>query len=399
MTMFAVAFMLLVRLIVLWVLIVMSPFAFVLNVIPKTEKFAQQWWQEFGDNLLSGPILVFFIWLSLVTVGGGDVAKEIQARNVAPQETGNATTQAAQSGISAIMEWENMASFAIAMGMMLVGVKVSQQFSAYGGQFIGKATDFAKKTAMIASGVATGMWLYGAGKKGAAVVGKVGATVLGLDTAKNLFKRHVVEGTKAWAFDSGYRVKTRKAKKGEINPDTGETIKKDGEQIRVYDEKTGQPVFERKQRGAIQRLVNWRLAASVASAKKLKRVEVFAKTRAELMDKRTSARPSYFLMHKDENIDALDRVETGMLEGEKARSEAKTKQYNALGREIVLSTPRWKSKGWGIREEKSRGTMFEQEAQHLVAAETTEERLKAGRAGAKAGYAGEKNNKNHICSF
>src|SRR3989339_473940 len=106
MTMFAIAVMLLARLVVLWVLIVLSPMAFALNVIPKTEKYAQEWWQEFGQNLVAGPILIFFIWLSLVTVGGGDVAKEISANNVVKQDN----SQQPKSGISEVMEWENMAS-------------------------------------------------------------------------------------------------------------------------------------------------------------------------------------------------------------------------------------------------------------------------------------------------
>ncbi|OGH87595.1 MAG: hypothetical protein A3J93_03665 [Candidatus Magasanikbacteria bacterium RIFOXYC2_FULL_42_28] len=160
MTMFAIAVMLLARLVVLWVLIVLSPMAFALNVIPKTEKYAQEWWQEFGQNLVAGPILIFFIWLSLVTVGGGDVAKEISANNVVKQDN----SQQPKSGISEVMEWENMASFAIAIGMLLVGAKITQQMSPQGGQFVGKAAEFGKKVAMVAAGATTAKWGLKAGK-------------------------------------------------------------------------------------------------------------------------------------------------------------------------------------------------------------------------------------------
>ena len=42
--------------------------------------------------------------------------------------------------------------------------------------------------------------------------------------------------------------------------------------------------------------------------------------------KRTGGVPTDLLQGSDENADALDRMEQGMLAGEKARSEAKTKE-------------------------------------------------------------------------
>jgi hypothetical protein len=70
------------RLIRLWILIVLSPLAFVLSVLPKTQPFASQWWGELGDNLVTGPVILFFVWLSFVTVGTGQVYSHVAENSV-----------------------------------------------------------------------------------------------------------------------------------------------------------------------------------------------------------------------------------------------------------------------------------------------------------------------------
>ena len=167
-------FMLVARLIVLWVLIVLSPLAFVLSVVPQTQKYASEWWTNFGNNVISGPVLLFFIWLAFVTVGGGNINEEISRYSAVPEtskigaeaESFKSTGAGGQSaGISSAMSWVNMANFAIAIGMLLVGAKVTQQLGVIGGTALGGAIDFGKKIAMTASGLAAARW---AGQRGLA---------------------------------------------------------------------------------------------------------------------------------------------------------------------------------------------------------------------------------------
>ena len=80
-TMLTFLFLLMARMTMLWVLIVLSPFAFVLNVLPQTEKYASQWWGEFGGHVVAGPIIAFFLWLSFVTVGTGTAHDDIVKNN------------------------------------------------------------------------------------------------------------------------------------------------------------------------------------------------------------------------------------------------------------------------------------------------------------------------------
>ncbi len=57
----AVAAFLTVRLVMLWVLYMLSPFAYVGYVMDETKKYASQWWSEFMKQAFLTPILVFFL--------------------------------------------------------------------------------------------------------------------------------------------------------------------------------------------------------------------------------------------------------------------------------------------------------------------------------------------------
>lgn len=166
--------MLLARLLVLWVLIVLSPLAFVLSVIPNTQKYASQWWSEFGSNVVTGPALLFFVWLAFVTVGNGRINDEIALNSSVPAASkigagGQGTSEAEQisggqnSGISKAMEWNNMANFAIAIGMLMVGAKVASQLGGVGASLAQKAVDFGTKAGMALTGITAARFV---GRKG-----------------------------------------------------------------------------------------------------------------------------------------------------------------------------------------------------------------------------------------
>ncbi|MFA6547637.1 MAG: hypothetical protein WCT11_01680 [Candidatus Magasanikbacteria bacterium] len=166
-------FMLTARLIVLWILIVLSPFAFVLSVIPQTQKFASQWWSEFGNHVVVGPAVVFFMWLSFAVVGSGQINAEISGSSATPENAKIGDKDSA--GIGDVMDWNKMSNFAIAIGILLVGAKTAQSLGTIGGSAMSKATDFGKKVAMVASGASAAMWAGGKAKQGAIASAKWGA--------------------------------------------------------------------------------------------------------------------------------------------------------------------------------------------------------------------------------
>lgn len=69
--MLAITVILFVRIIALWLLIILSPLAYALRVIPQTEQYAGMWWKEFTKYVVVGPVLAFFLWIALALVGNG----------------------------------------------------------------------------------------------------------------------------------------------------------------------------------------------------------------------------------------------------------------------------------------------------------------------------------------
>jgi len=163
------------RMVTLWVAIIFSPLAFVLNVIPQTQKYASQWWSEFNNNVIVGPVVVFFLWLSFVTVGSGDIHAEIYDHSSSPASTkipktedgttGADATGGQSAGLSRAMNWNQMANFAIALGILLVGAKVAGQLGATGASGLQKAANLGVKAAALAGGVVAARWAYKEGVK------------------------------------------------------------------------------------------------------------------------------------------------------------------------------------------------------------------------------------------
>jgi len=153
------------RMVTLWILITLSPLAFFLSVLPQTQKWASQWWSEFIQNVIMGPIIMFFFWLSLVTISGGSVGTEVALGNKyhadgSRQGQGQLSTDLydVQNGLTDFMTWDRMASFIIGIGMLLAGVKVGTQIGGAGVGALNSISGAVKKTAMIATGASAALW-------------------------------------------------------------------------------------------------------------------------------------------------------------------------------------------------------------------------------------------------
>ena len=60
--------MLVVRIVMIWIYVVLSPMAYLFSAFPDGKAYASQWWSEFTKNLIVGPVLAFFIWLSFASL-------------------------------------------------------------------------------------------------------------------------------------------------------------------------------------------------------------------------------------------------------------------------------------------------------------------------------------------
>lgn len=168
--MFVFLFILAARMLTLWVLIILSPLAFVLSVVPQTSKYATQWWSEFGNHVVVGPAIVFFLWLAFAVVGGGTIENEIRQDSQVQDSAKVKTDEQATLAIGA--SFVKISNFFIAVGILMVGAKTAQSLGVQGGSMMQGAVDFGKKVATIASGYTAGRWIAGKGVQGAKAAGK-----------------------------------------------------------------------------------------------------------------------------------------------------------------------------------------------------------------------------------
>lgn len=401
----AYLFVMMARMVVLWILIILSPLAFIAQVLPQTKSYADEFWKEFTHHVIVAPVMVFFLWLTFATLGTGDIATQIgvsTAANAAASGSGavGLVTPNATVSLSQATTWENLASFFIAIGFLAVGISMVQRLGVQGGGLVSGALEFGKKTALIASGFALGRWLTGKGQtaatEGLGLAGKglYGATIGNrVEIIKNWGERQI-EGYKDWralgpkakvvkdvlseeeiqkqklsAGDEGYYDATGKlvANKDRVKVnDKGEEISQF-----VRNEK-GNLVYEDYNPGLIQGFLHKRHEKLIKSKKLLEKVKNETKVREELMDKRVTANPKYFMQRFEGmgGVDAWDRVQQGMLEAEKMRSAAKTEEFGSYGKDLVLENRRFKDGKWQAK------TISEMVAQHKAGAGLGEASIK-----------------------
>ncbi len=173
--------MLVMRLVMIWIYVVLSPLAYLLSAFPGGQKYASQWWDEFTKNLIVGPVLAFFIWLSfaaLQTYTKDTTADQSTAAEIA--KTGDVGVGSSTAAVAAT-EASSPASliqFVIAIGMLLGGLKISQEIGGMAGSMAGKGMGRIQKGTAFATGVGAGV-LATARRKTVAGARTVGGTVLG----------------------------------------------------------------------------------------------------------------------------------------------------------------------------------------------------------------------------
>jgi hypothetical protein len=149
---FFIALLLIMRVVTLWILVVLSPAAFMLSTVPFGAAKAGQWWQKFGWTVAVGPFMAFFLWLSLLIMsdpeqmmGGGTLADSAAAIQGSSSSSG---------GEASVLG--NIAQAAIGLAMLMASLIAAQEAGGAMGSLAQtgqKATAGAlKKTAMKVSG-------------------------------------------------------------------------------------------------------------------------------------------------------------------------------------------------------------------------------------------------------
>lgn len=154
---------LLVRIVALWVLVILSPIPYVLDTFPAGKKYASEWWDQFTKYVLCGPVIAFFLWLSLTVIaissadqkslssqvtGDRGVLKTEQRQIVQPQDEG-----AVAATISEISQTDNLLSYLVAIVLLFMTLTMAQRFCGAAGSFAASMRQRAKRAALLAGGV------------------------------------------------------------------------------------------------------------------------------------------------------------------------------------------------------------------------------------------------------
>ena len=99
------------RIVMLWIYVVLSPLAFLLAAFPGGQKYSSRWWDEFIKQVITGPILAFFIWLALI----------VSNTNPSLSDNGDCF------GFAEIFCPGNFIHYIIAIGMLMGGLIITSQ--------------------------------------------------------------------------------------------------------------------------------------------------------------------------------------------------------------------------------------------------------------------------------
>ena len=129
----ALAAFLFIRIVMLWVLLMISPIAYAAGALPSTSHYRQEWWQNFIKYAFFTPIMAFFINLTAIIATQQKTNPILQAVGVNTAEFGNSSfaKMVFQVGGNLLM-----------LVFLVVGMKVAEQFSIMGAS---KLTSFAQK--------------------------------------------------------------------------------------------------------------------------------------------------------------------------------------------------------------------------------------------------------------
>ena len=157
--------MLVMRIVMIWILVVLSPLAFFLQAVPgKGQQYASQWWSKWSSNLIVGPVIAFFLWLSFAALQTGNNPITVQNDENVNTEKADPAGIGSKAGTTS-----QMAKFVIAIGMLLGGMKIAQEVGGEAGGALGAGMGQLNKGKALAfgAGAAVGKWgksLPGKGK-------------------------------------------------------------------------------------------------------------------------------------------------------------------------------------------------------------------------------------------
>ncbi len=160
---------LIVRIVGLWMILIFSPIAFFALALPskiqsKVSPFTSDWWGRLSTFLIAGPVMAFFLWLTLAVVQGSSEPFGDTLGGVDKSEELNSVTKDAHF-ITTFGKASNIATYLVAFVMMLSGVEFAVKSAGNASSGLGR----------IAALAAAGGGVAAHAARGAARIGRFGA--------------------------------------------------------------------------------------------------------------------------------------------------------------------------------------------------------------------------------
>jgi hypothetical protein len=133
------------RIISLWVIIILSPLAFISSIMPGgVGSYNSGWWKRLGQEMFVGPALAFFLWLSfsVIFLTSGQGAQEtatvvkIDAEGKSVLEANNEV----QATVSQIGSTQNLFNFIAVIVLLIHSMTIAQQAGGFAGKFASRAS-------------------------------------------------------------------------------------------------------------------------------------------------------------------------------------------------------------------------------------------------------------------
>ena len=134
------------RIVALWFLVITSPIAYTLNIFPgQGQKYAQMWWDYFGRYASSGPILAFFLWLSLsvMQITAGQESSFLEKK--VTDASGFDLTDVPAASITGIGQSDILLSFIVNISVLIGALWMTKQMGVAGGNIAGSAMGWLQK--------------------------------------------------------------------------------------------------------------------------------------------------------------------------------------------------------------------------------------------------------------
>ncbi|MEE8131701.1 MAG: hypothetical protein V3T98_01525 [Candidatus Paceibacterota bacterium] len=121
--------MLLVRFIALAILLILSPIVWLLWIFPATAEHWRKWWQEFIRWNLFAPVVLFFVYLTIITAANMDKLTSVQEASITDAAKGfREATIILEGGF-----FQHVAELLILVALLFGGIYIANKFSITGG--------------------------------------------------------------------------------------------------------------------------------------------------------------------------------------------------------------------------------------------------------------------------